>query len=135
MIDEASRRRDEFDPEHSAPVVLSDGQTWYLPKPWVAIHPVFEGGKIVRTWACLTCGPDLDALVGAIAEAEGVEAISAVMMLGAFLLLRNYDLADDEVSSLFVYTARQQASEDMVRAIISTATGRDAPKAWGAGAA
>ena len=134
-MNEESKRREDFDLEHSAPVVLSDGQTWYLPKPWIAIHPVFENGKIVRTWACLTCGRELDALVKAITEAQGIEAISAVMLLGAFLLLKNYDLSDDEVSSLCVYTARDPEAEEMVKTIISTATGRDAPKALSAGAA
>ena len=46
MIDEKSRRKESFDQRNSVPVVLADGQTWHLPKPWLELHPVFRDGKV-----------------------------------------------------------------------------------------
>ena len=45
-----------FDEANSAPVVLADGQTWYVPKPWLEVRPVFRGGKPSTAYRVLTCG-------------------------------------------------------------------------------
>ena len=65
MLDEAAKRKPNFDERNAAPVVLADGQTWYVPKPWLEVRPVFRGGKAVRAYPVLTCGPELDALIEA----------------------------------------------------------------------
>lgn len=134
MIDELSRRKEGFDLAHSAPVTLSDGQTWYVPKPWVALTPVFSDGKAISTWGGLTCGPDLDLLVSAVGSLQGEESLLATMTLGAFLVQRNYDVSDAEMSDLFVWRSGDPESEAMIRQIIDVATGRNGPKASGAGA-
>lgn len=54
MIDEAAKRRETFDLAASAPVVLSDGQTWYLPRPFLELRPTFAGGKVAGTYPVLT---------------------------------------------------------------------------------
>jgi len=129
MINERSKRREEFDESRSNPVVLSDGQTWHLPKPWVAIHPMFEGGKPVDNWKCFTYGPELDALVEAIGEAEGtVASVMAGVGLAAYLLLRNYELNDAELAEVLVYNAGDPASHDMLSAVFDVALGRTGPK-------
>ena len=88
MIDEASKRKPNFDERNAAPVVLADGQTWFVPKPWLEIRPVFRGGKPVSAYRVLTCGPELDGLVEAIKDADDLDLqVSAVASLAAHLLL------------------------------------------------
>lgn len=136
MIDERSRRREEFAEEYSVPIVLADGQAWRFPKPWLAIRPIFRDGVPVDRWRWPTYGPELDTLVEAIGEVEDpVDQIVTVMALGAFLLLRQYSLSDAELESLFVYRPGEEASREMVEAIIATATGTGGPKRSAAGGA
>jgi hypothetical protein len=123
-IDEASRRREEFQ-EASAPVVLADGQTWHIPKPFIAIFPSFVDGRAVNGFRHLTYGPDLDAHMGAIREEEEpIDRLLLVLTLGAYLLRRNYDLTDDELDELFVYRMDDEQSAEMVKAILDVAAGR-----------
>jgi hypothetical protein len=44
MVSEAAKGRESFDPVSSEPVVMSDGQRWYLPRPRLNLIPIFEGG-------------------------------------------------------------------------------------------
>lgn len=133
---EAARRRESLDVPRSVPVKMGDGVEWLLPKPWVEVHPVFENGKPVDRWLVFTYGPELDALVKAISEAEdaGVRILAAVG-LGAHLLLRNYDLSDDELATVLVFRSGDPESEAMVRGILDVATGRTGPKPSRGGAA
>lgn len=127
---ERSRRRDDFDERYSSPVVLSDGQAWFLPKPWVAIHPVFADGRPVDSWKCFTYGPDLDALIEAIRDAEGtVDSVMAGVALAAFLLRRNYDLSDEDLAAILVYQVGDDASRAWLSAVFDVATGYSGPKA------
>jgi hypothetical protein len=135
MINERSRRLDTFRAEFCEGVKLADGQTWYLPKPWVEICPTFENGAAVDYSRALTVGPDLEVLVDAVRSNEGVAAILAIMTLGAFLLRRNYELTDAELETLFVYRDGDSESDAMLRGIVDTATGLHGPKRSRAGAA
>ena len=137
---EQSRRKPDVDIELCTPITLADGQEWYFPRPWLEIVPVFENGKAIDRNRMLTCGPELDYLLEKIAtEEDPAGEIMATMTLGGFLLLRNYDLADDELSLLFVYRPNDPASQDMIRSIIDAATGGiglpgiENPKACAAG--
>ena len=56
-----SKRKPNFDDCNSALVVLADGQSWHVPKPWLEIRPVFRRGKAVTAYPVLTCGAELDA--------------------------------------------------------------------------
>lgn len=128
MTPEALKRRDDLDEVRSVPVVMADGQTWLLPKPWVAVHPVFKDGRPVDDWKCLTYGPELDALVENVAEAEGIASVLAGVALAAHLLRRNYDLSDDELAEVLVYRCGDPASQAMLRTVFDVATGRTGPK-------
>ncbi|WP_165072123.1 hypothetical protein [Paludisphaera rhizosphaerae] len=124
---EARRRRDGFDPADgsSVPVRLADGWEWYIPRPMMEIVPIFEGGKAVDSARGITCGPEIDVLLEAIAaETNHVRQVLAVLTLGAFLLQRNYDLSDDELRRLLVFRPGDEASESMLRGIVEVATGK-----------
>lgn len=124
---ESLRRRADFDPSdgRSVPVRMADGQDWFLPKPFLELAPVFQNGMAVDRTRILTCGPELDALLEAIAaEPDGIKQALAVMTLGAFLLARNYDLEDEEYSRLFVHRVGDPESHDRLRTIVDVATGK-----------
>lgn len=136
MLDERDHRREGIDIDRSVPVRMGDGGEWLLPKPWVEVHPIFDGGRPVDRWLVFTYGPELDGLIRAIAEAEdGSMRILAAVGLGAHLLLRNYDLSDDQLAEVLVFRCHDPESESMVRAILDVATGRTGPKASRGGGA
>jgi len=131
---EASKRKDNVDEANSVPVVLADGQTWWLPKPWLEIRPVFRGGKVVSTYDVVTCGPDLDEMIEAISEAETITAqVVGAASLAAHLLRFHYDLTDEDLDQLLRFRLSDPASLDWVKAVIEVATGRSGPKLSGAG--
>lgn len=122
---EKYRRRADFDPEGCIPITLSDGCEWYFPRPWLEVTPVFRDGVVIDRNKYLTCGPELDVLVEAIgAEEDGAKQVLSVMTLGAFLLLRNYDVTDEELGRLFRYKVGDPDSEEMIMAIMDVATGK-----------
>jgi hypothetical protein len=130
MISGASRRKPNFDEDHSVPVVLGDGQAWYLPKPWQEIRPVFKGGRAASAYPVLTCGPELDALVEAISGCEEfLPRISAVASLAAHLLGRQYELSDSELDELLRVRLGEDMSDSWIIQVIDVATGRSGPKA------
>ncbi len=130
MLDEPSKRKPNFDERNAAPVVLADGQAWHVPKPWLEIRPVFRGGKAVRAYPVLTCGPELDELVEAMAECEDLDSqVMAVASLTARLLLWHYDLTDPELDQLLAFRRGDERSMDWLRESIAIATGRSGPKA------
>jgi hypothetical protein len=137
---EQARRKADVDLEICTPITLADGQAWYFPRPWLEIVPHFQDGKAINRSRLLTCGPELDFLIEAIAQEDDyIRQILAVMTLGALLIKRCYDVTDEELSRLFTYRPNDPASEDMIAAIIDAATGgsglrgRDGPKACAAG--
>ena len=129
MIDEKTKRRPTFDEANSAPVVLADGQTWWMPKPWLEVRPTFRGGRAVDSAPALTCGPEFDAVKKAVDDAEGDDIITAGATLAAHMMLLNYDLADDQLGTLLVFRANQT----WLRDACAIANGATAPKASSAG--
>lgn len=122
---EKYRRKPDFDPEGCIPITLSDGCAWYFPKPWLEITPTFRDGKAVDRTKYLTCGPELDVLIESIgAEEDYGKQVLEVMTLGAFLLLRNYDVTDEELGRLFRYRVGDADSEEMIMSIMDVATGK-----------
>ena len=98
---------------------LADSQEWLLAKPWLEVHAAFDGGRAVRTWPCLTYGPDLDALVQAMSNCEDNAALLiGAASLGAYLLQQNYDLADAEMDGLFAFRIGDPESWDWARSVI-----------------
>lgn len=121
---EKHRRKPEFDATACTAVELANGQEWYLARPAIQITPVFQDSKAVAGNHLLTCGDELDLLLGMIAEqTEPTAQILAVLTLGAFLLLENYDLEDSELERLLIYRHGEPRSEAMVKGIIDVATG------------
>lgn len=127
-LDEFQRRLPGFS-EASVWIELADGQQWAFPKPWVEIRGVFSGGKPSVGAARTTHGPEFDEIVACLGQVEtNEELIVATLMIGAFLLRKNYDLADEELEELFVFRFADESLEAgslaMVQAIADVALGR-----------
>lgn len=121
---EASRRKPEMDPEICASIRLADGQNWYFPRPWFEVRPIFRDGKTKHHTRMLTCGDELDVLLEAIGtEEDGVTQALSILTLGAFLLLRNYDLEDEELARLFILRPGDPDSDRVLHEILDVATG------------
>jgi hypothetical protein len=134
VIDETTKRKANFDERNAAPVILADGQTWFVPKPWLEIRPVFRGGKPVSAYRVLTCGSELDGLVEAMAEAEDLDSqVIGIASLAAYLLRWHYELTDAELDELLAFRCSDPASLNWLRDVMSIATGRSGPKASRAG--
>jgi hypothetical protein len=129
LIDEKTVRKPTFDEANSAPVVLGDGQSWFLPKPWLEVRPVFRGGRAVDTLPVMTTGPEFDALRDAVHAAEGDDIILTAANLAAYMLSRNYDLADEQFATILAFRDGATWLRDVVR----HAAGVSAPKAGCAG--
>jgi hypothetical protein len=129
VLDEQAKRKPNFDERNSAPVVLADGQTWHVPKPWLEIRPVFRGGKAVRAYPVLTCGPELDGLVEAMAECDDLDSqVVAVASLAAHLLRWHYDLTDPELDGLLCFRRGDELSLNWLREVFAVATGQSGLK-------
>jgi hypothetical protein len=136
MLDEKTHRKPTFDEANSAPVVLADGQTWYLPKPWLEVRPVFRGGKPTSAYRVLTCGAELDELIEAMADADDLDAqVIAIASLAAYMMRWNYGLSDSELDELLAFRCSDPASLRWMQDVFAIATGRSGPKASSAGAA
>jgi hypothetical protein len=85
--------------------------------------PVFENGKAVAFTHQLTFD-ELDVLIEAIAvEEDGVKQVQAIMLLGALMLKRTYDVTDAELERLFQYRQGDPDSETMIRSIMEVVSG------------
>lgn len=131
MPDELSLRRESFAPE-SEPVTFGDGSTWYLPKPTISLIPVMEGGKRTGLAARTHFGPEFDALVDAVGKTEdNADLIAAVFDVAIFLLGRNYAVPDALYAELLVYQPGDEASSDLLAAIMAVARGQGQKKSSG----
>jgi len=134
MLDEAKKRKPIFDEDNSVRVTLADGQAWAVPKPWLEIRPVFRGGRAASNFPVYTYGAELEELVEAIGQAEGLcDQLSAVATLAARLLQWHYELSDADLDQLLAFRRGDPASAEWTERVIETATGRCGPKAGRAG--
>lgn len=134
MLDEAAKRKPNWSERNSAPVVLADGQSWWVPKPWLEIRPVFRGGRAVSAYPVPTQGPELDELVDAMAECEDrAGQVMAAASLAAHLLCWHYELTDAELDGLLAFRLLHDESAEWMREIFAIATGQSGPKVWSAG--
>jgi hypothetical protein len=121
---EASRRKADVDIENCTPITLADGQSWYFPRPWLEIRPIFRAGKATANTRMLTCGNELDTLLEAIGtEEDGISQAMLILTLGAFLLMRNYDIKDEELGRLFILRPNDPDSDRILHEILDVATG------------
>ena len=124
MVIEPSKRRETIDLENSEPIVMADGQTWWLPKPLLILTPVFENGKPVNHWNCFRYGTELDQVLEMIPAAQdNAQAVVITIGLAAKLLLHNYDLTDEELSQVLFYRIGDPDSDRILRDVIDVATG------------
>lgn len=130
-IVERDRRREDFRPD--VPVILCDGQTWYLPHPKVRLRPALVDGKVVPKTEH-SFGPEylekveayyrsLDEEVSAGAD----EFMSALLDLAVSLVRRNYDMTFEEVASILYFEISEPIDETnraMQEALRTTALGQ-----------
>jgi hypothetical protein len=123
---EAERRRPEGEFRPDVGIVLSDGVTWYLPKPrFVGKYLAPAGAAGMAEIGITEFGPDYDFR----AEELIVEFIKrsarsdGIYWFATFLLKRNYALADREFYWLLRFDDTPE-NATMWRDILTTATGR-----------
>ena len=127
---EHDRRKPNFDQANSVGVVLADAQTWYVPKPWLEICPVFEGGEAKRSYPFLAYTPRIDGLIELIEECRvPADQICAVATLAAYLLQQHYELDDGDLDQLLHFRVGDEESQAWVREVMAVATGHSGPKA------
>jgi hypothetical protein len=134
VLDEQAKRKPNFSERNSAPVVLADGQSWWVPKPWFEVRPVFQQGRAVNAYPVLTNGPELDELVTAMTDCDDrMSQVTAAASLAAYLLAWHYDLADPELDQLLAFRADNEGSLTWLREVFAIATGQSGPKVSSAG--
>ena len=134
MLDEPSKRKPNFDQRNSMSVVLADGQSWWIPKPWLEIRPVFRDGQAVTAYPVLTYNEALDELVQAIAVVEDIwEQVTAIASVAAWLLRWHYELTDHDLDQLLAFRRGDDVSLAWMQYVCNIATGQSGPKvssAW-----
>ena len=129
MLDEFTLRMSNFDEANSVPVVLADGQLWWLPKPWLEIRPVFQDGKADANFPVLTYGQEIDGLIVVQAKCETLdEQLTAVATLAACLLQWHYVLSDQDLDQLLAYRVGEPTSQLWFEQVMAIATGHSGPK-------
>jgi hypothetical protein len=129
-MDEATRRRDTFDLEKSAPLVLADGQTWHARRPVLAVAPEFGADGSVTLLNCYELprldgqGVDLDfdGLVKTMLTSRDNEGLKAIFAVVRHMLLSNYDLTPEELSGLLRWHASDPAFSRFITAVMEAAT-------------
>lgn len=138
MIDEKGKRKAGFDEAESVEVEFGDGQSWFLPRPRYTLRAVREGTS-AKSRLCSSFGPEFDALMEAAQSNE--DYYGGAGMVAADLLMRNYDLTEDEAWSLLSFDFDPDDPRVFVDNwpgwAIAVANGRHAPKppAVGSGSA
>jgi hypothetical protein len=127
MIDEKARRKAEF--VEGYPVMLADGQEWWMPKPKFRFKPKFVNGRVEMTGGA-TFGPESDSeleILYGVVDAEAGEFLRVKFALAVRLLRVNYELTDDEVADLVVLEPGDAASEARWEAMTNALMG-NSPK-------
>jgi hypothetical protein len=100
-LTERARRRPEY--RGGAPVVLLDGETWFLPRPRVRFGVADADGYTVFLTMPEVDG--YDALYERFQEAESDhEFVAASLALAKSLITANYDLSTDEVNEVLQFS-------------------------------
>lgn len=123
---EASCRRDIF--SQDVPVVLCDGQEWWLPKPRVVFRPTYGpngyGTRMSSMW-----GDDYYKLIQDLIDSNGKEfdhVLGAQFALCSELLLRNYNLTHEQIAELIYFDLNEDpdpANVEMRQTLLRTAQG------------
>lgn len=134
-IDEPSRRRPEF--AGDVPVVLCDGQTWHLPKPRIRFRPRTGPNGFEAKPTC-QWGDEFWSKIDALATARESDDVSLLidkqMDLCCSLVLKNYDLAEEDLGELLQFEFGDPDNDAMRDVILRVAQGLP-PKTSGDGSA
>jgi hypothetical protein len=124
MFDEGTLRGGGF--AGGVPITLGDGREWYLPKPVLMVFfPVIEDER-VRLGAQGSFGPEYDALIERLDDAEGFAAqLTAAFDVAVDLLSRNYDLKPEHYRRLLPFRPGDEDNGRMWQQIIAVARGFD----------
>lgn len=130
MLDEKLLRRPTFNEAASAPITLPGGGTWYLPKPILQLRACFVGGK--RSGEAILCSddPEFDRLREAVEKAASdteADFDGSAIDLAAYMLLKNYDLTDDQLGEAFATIFSSDRGKDWINNVMAMAYGQ-APK-------
>jgi hypothetical protein len=127
---ERDLRRADFLESCSVPVVLADGQEWFVPKPQIWFRPT--GDALGYATEPVTGDGDFDDSFGRAwaayqkAQDERGNVIGAMFGVFRTMLLRNYSLSDEQLGRIL---RLKLFEDDPVReALIRIAQGLDAPK-------
>lgn len=116
---ESECRRPDANWDDTVPIVLADGQTWHFPKPYVDCVPKFTDGK-----ATLTFESEFKPFLTRMEESEdAMDALTARCELERHMLLKLYDLSDDELSLLLRWRSGSEADNERRQDILNTALG------------
>lgn len=124
---EQACRRDIF--SQDVPVALCDGQIWWLAKPRVVFRPTHGpngyGSRMSSIW-----GDDYYKLIEDVIKAgqsgDLDVAIASQFALCCELLLRNYDLTQEQLSELIYFDLNEDPDEsnvEMRQTLLRTAQG------------
>ena len=138
MLDEKSLRKPSFDEANSCPVVLADGQQWFLRRPLVCIKPEFKGGRAVaaRERITLDGSSELEKLrerskasAKVREDDEGEDSfLSLVLSMAAMLLAPNYNLTDEQYGEILSFDVGTDDRYSFVPDIIGIVDGAGPPK-------
>ena len=100
-----SRRKEDF--RADVPVILADGQTWFLPRPRIRLRPKIVDGKATIAQEN-SFGLEYMELVSEYYRTQADEGnwnewIVASFDLAVSVLLRNYELSPEEIESLIYF--------------------------------
>ena len=125
MPDEASARRPEF--SDGPKVVLGDGQTWTLPRPWLRLYPNRDGDGRIGVGGGLSFGSDFEELIDELTGCDPDDhagRLAIQFRMAASLLLRNYTLTDRDLRRLLVVDAQDPDCRDRWARLNQVLTGR-----------
>lgn len=126
---EADLRRPDF--RGGVPVLMADGQEWFLPQPALMVAATDDGFTLTSD-----LGGEFDASVNRMQDAgTDYELFKAFCDLARHMLAINYDLPPGLVTRIVRVSRKDFVRDDIVAAVTAIAQGFDAPKPGAAGSA
>jgi hypothetical protein len=135
MLDERALRRPSF--TDGQEVVLGDGQSWTFPRPWLSLYPVRGPDGGLTLGGGLSFGTPYEDLIDRLVECDPGDTAGRLALqfqMAAYLLDRNYELADRDLRRLLAIDLADPACEARWAQINQILVGRP-PKASADGSA
>lgn len=118
VLSELEKRRPGIDLTDTIPIVLADGQEWCFPKPFVDFIPRFDDGRCV-----LAVESEYQAFLDRMDTDDSMEQLKAECELERHMLLKVYDLSDEEIAGLLRWRSSSEADTERRQAILNVAWG------------